>query len=182
MSARLSDLIAPPWEHTFGDVRYRMRPLSLLTFAELEGLGVSLDTLTAGDLEVWVRMYAYLAGLDPVASETLILKNMHTDPLGFKLFQEVIRTAFAGSEEGEGPTVYNRRRVQDPREAEKSEGRGGTDMSFLIAIARQSGIPLSDLLRMTFRGLHAVQASLQDMPMTNPMAALGMGGAGPAHG
>jgi hypothetical protein len=147
-------------------------------------LGISIGQLQTGDALQWLNLYAYLAGLplgegDRPNEEVLVA--VHTDPLGFQQFQETVRVAFAGSQEGEGPTVVKRRRIKDPREVEKE--RDGkiqeTDMSFLIYLARLSGIPLSELLRMTFRGVHAVQASLEDMPPVNPMAALMGAGAGP---
>jgi len=174
VSARLSDLLAPPWRHTFEEVTRTMRPLSLQTFAELEGLGISFDSLSAGNTEGWVRMYTYLAGLRDPQDLPIILKSIRLDPLGFQVFQKLLESAFAGSKDGEGPTVVHRRTVKDPREAAKSEGRSETDMAWLVTLARMSGVPLSDLFRMSFRGIHAVQASLQDMPPTNPGAMLGL--------
>lgn len=181
MKARLSDLYAPPWRHALNGVYRDMKPLSLATFAELEGYDITIGRLQSGDAVVWLQLYAFLARMplgEPDAADETLVAAVHVDPLGFQQFQEFVKNAFAGTEDGEGPTVVRRRRIKDPREQEKErEGKvQETDMSFLIYLARMSSIPLSELLRMTFRGIHAVQASLEDMPPVNPMASL-MGGA-----
>jgi hypothetical protein len=171
MLVRLSDLIAPSWQHQLAGRWRAMRPLSLLTFAELEGYDIGMASLSSGEAEAWIKLYAYLSGLDPHSDLTALMRELVEDPLGFKVFQEIMKRAFEGSADGEGPTVVRRRTIVDSREAAKSEGRHEIDMSFLVTLARMSGIPLSDLLRMTFRGIHAVQASLEELP---PM----MGGLG----
>lgn len=181
MHISLSDLRAPPWRHTLKEKVYDMKPLSLETFADLEGLGVTIGKLQSGQINQWLNLYAFLAGLPVGDDETPnqhLAMDVMTDPLAFKQFQEIILGAFTGSETGEGPTVIRRRQVKDPREVEREQERERegkpkeTDMSFLITVARMSGIPLSELFRMTFRGIQGVQESLQEMPPQNPMSAV----------
>lgn len=164
--ARLSDLVAPPWKHQLDGVTYDMRPLSLATYAELESRGIRLSDLSKpGALDLWVRLYSFLAhdlDLEKVKAGFMAC------PLDVKTFQLAIQESFGG-EEARQAVARHRKAVNPLKKQEEEEGEL-PDMSFVVTLARLSGIPISDLFRMTFRGLDAVQRSLEEMP---PQPSLG---------
>lgn len=155
---RLSDLYAPNWSIPVGDTVWEMRPLSLATLAEAEGRGIFMEQLQSGKPEPWFRFLEFISG----QTSEVIAKTVTEYPLVFEVFQQKVLWAF-GSEEPE--VKVNRRQVKNPLKDKKEEAEvSSIDFGFLITLSRVSGIALSDLFRMTLRGLSAVQDSLKELP------------------
>lgn len=173
MNVRLSDLRAPEWRHTLSGTERRMKPLSLATFAEAEGQGLTLSLLSKGSLEPWVQLYCFLAALDDSHAETVVTDFL-TDPLGFQAFKSFVSEAFANEDAAyEGPTTPKPQVLHPKKKDAPEQEPERDDMKFIVTLARMSGIPLSDLFQMTFRGLRAVQKSIEDLPQQNPMQMMG---------
>ncbi|ABU96928.1 hypothetical protein [Thermus phage P23-45] len=156
---RLSDLFAPEWTLQVGEEVWRMRPLSLATLAEAEGQGILLENLQAGDLQSWTRFLEFLSGVEAAK----LVAALEKYPLVLEAFQRKVMWAFGADDASE--VKVNRRRVKNPLKDTKEEVKPEpTDFGFLVTLSRVTGIALSDLSRMTLRGLMAVQASLKDLP------------------
>lgn len=180
---KLQDIQAPPWWCRIGSTSYRLKPLSLATFAEAEVVGLTLGRLsTATSAEPWVQLLALLTDHDP-ADESYVqehlLPDVLCDPLGFERF----RTQVAGSfDTGDAPHPAKKkgpRKVQrfkkpaDPAEDPEPEQDETLDFEFLVDVSRSSGVSMADLMRMTFTGVTAVSKSLERIP---PAGALGPAG------
>lgn len=152
-----------------------MRPLSLRSFAEAESLGCGLDALLSEDPETkgkaWIEFYALLAG---ISAERALELNM-TEPQDFKQFFEAVIDSFGSSDDAKEPETSHHR-VKDPREkfgrkpAQGDSEGGAAKRSFgelpLLRLSRLTGIGLSDLLDMTFRGIKDVASDLEEHPPT----------------
>ncbi len=156
---RLSDLFAPPWTLPVGEEVWEMLPLSLSTLAQAEGRGIFLEDLQAGDVKAWSRFLAFLAR----RSEEDVLEALNQYPLALEAFQRRVLWAF-GVDSDDGPR-YNHRKVKNPLKDNKEEVKvEPTDFGFLVTLSRASGIALSDLSRMSLRGIQAIEASLKELP------------------
>lgn len=165
---RLSDLFAPEWLTTLGGETYRMRPLSLDTFAELEGRGWDLAAMSTGDFYVWTRVFAYLAGL-PSGDDDIeeLAARFMSSPSDLKLFQHRIAESFYFESDKDAlKASTKKRKVVNPNEKSEDNPDSNTDVSFILLVARQSGISLADISRMSYRGVRALQQTLEDMPPT----------------
>lgn len=180
MSLRLSDLWAPAWSITLRGQRYRMRPLSLGTFADLEGEGITLSSLSRKARPgTWARLFIFLADLEGEdADEERILAELLQDPIAFKRFQENLANALQDRTKAK-QQQSTKRQVKNPLEGKKKtdmrEEESETeelDASFLLMVARLSGLSLNDLSRMSFAGVLLVQHWLKDNPPQPSMGGL----------
>jgi len=177
MSLRLSDLWAPAWSVTLGGETFRMRPLSLGTFAELESEGLGLSSLSRlVHYEQWAKLFALLAELDHHDEQVIkrLVRGILLDPVGFEKFQRTIEESL--TYKNESRVQINRRTVKNPLEALKKEQRvkqgmredeaetEPLDATSILLAARLSGLSLADISRMSFRGLLALQDWLKENP------------------
>lgn len=166
-----------------GEQAFRLRPLSLTVFAEAELFNLTLSRLSdAQDTKAWVELFAFLNGHDPTDTDHLsdaVLPLLLTDPIGFETFRVRVAESFSGEvtiqeqPEKAPPSKKGPRKVQKyvPPEEAVQEKKELVDYGFLLDVARTSGIPVQDLMRMTFYGVTCVSKSLERLP---PMP--GMGG------
>lgn len=156
-----------------------MRPLSLGTFADLEGEGIRLTSLSGKAApEVWARLFIFLAGLEgDDADEDQVLALLLQDPIALKQFQ----TELAHSLESKSTAsrTATQRKVKDPRNLKKKETQREEpadeepeelDASFVLMVARLSGLSLADISRMSFAGVLLLQEWLKENP---PQPSLG---------
>ena len=172
MSLRLSDIWAPAWSVTLKGHRYRMRPLSLGTFADLEGEGITLSSLSGkAPPVIWARLFIQLATLEGEdANEEHILASLLQDPVAFKRFQKHLKHALEDrskvkqqqslTRQVKNPLDKKKKTDKREQEAEPEE----LDASFLLMVARLSGLSLADLSRMSFSGVLLFQHWLKDNP------------------
>lgn len=167
---RLSDLVAPEWTHVQNERTFRMRPLSLKSFAQAESRGVSLSRLSApNDMQVWVELFAFLADV-PYRTQNEqenLLADILTDPVAFEQFRSRVAQSFADEQDStpEEAAKKQRRVVQKYKpEKDDTEPQDDTDYGFVVDLARTSGLSLSDFFAMSFRGLIGVEKSLERMP------------------
>jgi|SRR5690625_1536549 len=150
----LSDLWAPHWQVTLNDRTFRMRPLSLRTFAEMEGVGLSLNMLAKGaadkqlQTKLSVDLFKFLAQVEDEDPE-VIIGLIAQDPRGFKEYTEVLTNSLKIPDD-EQPRQVNRRQVKTDRPGDEPEEV--LDMSGLLMFSRLSGISLADLSQMSFAG------------------------------
>lgn len=173
---RLRDLQAPAWAVTLGVKTFRMRPLSLATFAEAEMYGLDLSRLSnKQDHKAWIELFAFLSGQDPTDEQHLadeLLPELLTDPIGFEAFRVRVAESFSGEElpqqqdapePKKGPRKVQKYKSPEPEEA-VGEKKETVDYAFLIDVARTSGVPIRDLMLMTFYGVTCVSKSLEKLP------------------
>lgn len=179
---RLRDLQAPAWAITVGERKFRMRPLSLATFAEAELYGLDLSRLSdKQDTKAWIELFAFLANTDPTDEQHLrdeILPYLLVDPVGFESFRVRVAQSFSGEELPEqaperepkkGPRKVQKFKAPQPEEVVEAK-KESVDYAFLIDVARTSGIPIRDLMLMTFYGVTSVSKSLEKLPPVPGMA------------
>jgi hypothetical protein len=169
MSIRLRDLWAPAWSVTLTGQRYGMRPLSLRTFADLEGEGITLSSLSGkAPGTLWARLFMQLASLEPSqADEERILSALLQDPLALKKLQFELTNALSHKQQVQDN--YRHRKVKNPLTEKKQETPEEPvpeelDVSFLLMVARLTGLSLDDISRMTFSGILALQEWLKENP------------------
>lgn len=167
---KLKDLWAPPWTLVGKEKSFVMKPLSLGTFALLEGQGLDMSLLSSKDTKAWLKLFYFLASIPP-EEEVNAYPYLLKDPLMMKKFQVELQEALSTSAEQTTPK-YNRRTVKNPLKLnenptpELAEKFVYPDMSFLFSLARLTGLNLSDFERMSFKGLSVLQAWLKENPPT----------------
>lgn len=184
----LSDVQAPYWVwKASAEKRYRMRPLSLATFAEAELMGCGLDHLLSKNeqesLEAWINLYAFLSETTPEEASLEIVSN----PKMFEAFAMQVQQTFLPPHDDDpsNKTSHGKshRKSKDPREkikipdgdSMKPDGSpGSTDYTVLFDLARLTKISLTDIYKMTFRGLIGLTKHLEDNPPI-PSGLLGEG-------
>lgn len=156
---RLSDLYAPEWTLPVGEEVWTLKPLSLKTLAEAEGQRIFLEELQAGQEAAWGRFLAFLSGRSVQEVQEALVKY----PLALETFQRQVLWSFGATDDQE---PVRRRTVKNPlKDNEKKEVRPEpVDFGFLLTLSRFSGIALSDLFRMSLRGLAALQKDLEKNP------------------
>lgn len=163
----LSDLWAPEWQVKLDDRTFEMRPLNLRTFADLEGAGLSLNSLAKGaedkqrQTELSLKLFMFLAQVQDEDPEEL-LGLITLDPRGFKAYSETLQNSLKIPDD-EQPRQVNRRQVKTGRKDEDSS-LAAIDMSGLLMFSRLSGISLADLSQMSFAGYVKVTRWLDDNP------------------
>lgn len=186
---RLSDGQAPTWLWRVDGQVHSMLPLSLSTFALAEANGCGLDDLLHGTDEEryrsWIALYALISG----RSFEEALPEVQAHPDAFVAFVGHVQSSFADGEPEPEPTRTHRR-AKDPREkiegldgrtmkpddSTGDSGKAGTDYRLLFDLSRYARIPLSDIYRMSFRGLGELSRYLKDNPPM-PSGPLGLGDA-----
>jgi hypothetical protein len=167
MSLRLRDLWAPAWSLTLTGRRYRMRPLSLGTFAALEGEGITLPSLSSkAPPLLWARLFILLAELEgEEANEERILTALMQDPIALRRFQHALTEAL--SDRQATARQATKRQVKNPlhdKREEEADSDEEFDATFLLMVARLSKLSLEDLSRMTFSGIMALNKWLEENP------------------
>lgn len=168
MGTRLQDLWAPWWKHQVGDTTYRMKPLSLETFSELACEGITLTAISEGGTELWLKFFCLLADQNTQEEQEQLFARFLGDPLSMERFKLVVGQSIADPDGDSGSSSKpQRRRVKQFKDKPESEEGGHTeaeDMGFVVNLARMSGIPLSDLRRMTYRGMYAINRAMEELP------------------
>lgn len=175
---KLSDIQAPVWVwKPNAEKTHRMRPLSLATFAEAELMGCGLDNLLSRNeqvaLEAWINLYAFLGD---IPQEEAALEIM-TNPKMFEAFSQQVQLTFLPPDDDEESSRgKSHRKSKDPRNkikipdgasmrSEDSDSPSTqTDYSIFFDLARLAKISISDLYKMTFKGLIALTKHLERNP------------------
>lgn len=179
MALKLSDIRAPNWVWTNGAGKsYKMRPLSLATFAEAELMGCGLDQLLSDNeqqsIAAWILLYAFLADISPEDASV----ELSTHPKMFEGFAKHVQTTFLPPTEDESNETKKgtHRKSKDPRDKIKSmagdsvssskdrKDQPGSDYVLLFDLARYMKISIDDLYKMTFTGLIGLSKHLEDNP------------------
>lgn len=185
MSLRFRDLWAPAWWLTLTGQRLAMRPLSLGTFAYLEGEGITLPSLSGkASPQIWARLLILLADLEGEdADEERVFARLLKDPIALQKLQHEMVSSLKQRDKTLERQKVNRRQVKNPLEHKKTDKKADNrdeaedepeelDAAFVLMVARLSGLSLADISKMSFRGLLGLQEWLKE----NPPQPSGMGG------
>lgn len=181
---KLSDLYAPAWTQVINNKIYTFKPLSLRTFAELEGIGISLfilQTQLKQKPELWTDLLYFLVGAITPKDKEEFQANLLQDPIAHEhiknRFSQSLNTKAAPVERDRPsrfapPPVIKNPILEAQKKAKEEQGEVTVeemDMLFLFTLSRHSGVPLDNILDMTFKGVGALTEWLEENP---PMPSL----------